>query len=81
VIVGTIIERKRKDGSIAFLAQIMMKRGGKVHRESKTFDRKPAARAWLERREKEMERPGAFLGRPPRVPTREISRPMCNRRR
>ena len=66
---GTIIERKRKDGSIAYLAQIMMKRGGKVHRESKTFDRKPAARAWLERREKEMERPGAILGRAPRVPT------------
>lgn len=49
---GTITERKRKDGTVAFMAQIVVKRDGKVaHRENKTFDRRPAARAWIKRRE------------------------------
>jgi hypothetical protein len=36
---GTIIERKRKDGFVAYLAQILMMRDRKiVHRECRTFD-------------------------------------------
>jgi len=43
---GTIIARKRKDGTTAHLAQLLMKRSGAiVHRESRTFDRKQAAAA------------------------------------
>jgi integrase len=58
---GTIIGRTRKDGTIAYLAQILIKRKGKiVHRESETFDRKQAAKAWLARRETELSEPGAF---------------------
>ena len=41
---GTIIGRPRKDGSKAFIAQIVIKRDGViVHREVQTFDRKPVA--------------------------------------
>ena len=58
---GTIIARKRKDGTTAHLAQLLMKRSGAiVHRESRTFDRKQAAAAWLERRERELTAPGAL---------------------
>ncbi len=58
---GTIIGRTRKDGTIAYLAQILIKRKGKiVHREAQTFDRKQAAKAWLSRRETELSEPGAF---------------------
>lgn len=58
---GTIIGRTRKDGTITCLAQILIKRKGKiVHRESETFDRKQAAKAWLARRETELSEPGVF---------------------
>ena len=58
---GTVISRKRKDGSIAYCAQIVIKRAGSIaHRESRTFDRKQAASAWLEKREKELSKPGAL---------------------
>jgi len=50
--VGSIIGRTRKDGTTAYLAQILIKRKNKiVHREHQTFDRKQAAKAWLARRE------------------------------
>jgi integrase len=52
---GTIVGRTRKDGTTAYLAQIILKRKGQIaHRESKTFDRKQAAKAWLARRETEL---------------------------
>ena len=58
---GTIIPRKRKDGTTAHLAQLLIKRSGAVvHREARTFDRKQAAAAWLERRERELTVPGAL---------------------
>lgn len=56
---GTIVARKRKDGTTAFLAKISVNQGGKIaHRESKTFDRRPAAAAWLSKREAELKLPG-----------------------
>jgi len=59
--VGSIIGRTRKDGTTAYLAQILIKRKNKiVHREHQTFDRKQAAKAWLARRETELSEPGAF---------------------
>jgi hypothetical protein len=55
---GTIVARTRKDGSKAFTAQIVIKRGGAiVHREAETFDRKQAANAWIVKREGELKRP------------------------
>ena len=57
---GTIIPRKRKSGSTGYHAQLLIKRKGTiVHRESRTFDRRQAAAAWLERRETELAKPGA----------------------
>ena len=42
---GTIIGRTRKDDTIAYLGQMLIKRKGNiVHRESETFDRKQAAK-------------------------------------
>lgn len=56
---GTIVERKRKNGSIAYLAKISITRDGKIaHRENKTFDRRPAATAWIAKRENELSKPG-----------------------
>ena len=58
---GTIIGRTRKDGSKAFVAQIVIKKGGAiVHREAETFDRKQAANAWIVKREAELKRPGGL---------------------
>lgn len=58
---GTIVTRKRKDGTEGHTAQILIKRKGViVHREAQTFDRKQAAKAWLARRETELAKPGAL---------------------
>lgn len=52
---GTIVPRTRKDGSTGFQAQIVIRRTGQVDkREVKTFDRRPAAAAWIKKREKEL---------------------------
>ena len=62
---GTIVARKRKDGSTGYTAQILIKRKGAIlHREALTFDRQQAAKAWLARRETELARPGALERRP-----------------
>jgi len=62
---GTIIGRTRKDGSTAYLAQILRKSKGQiVYRESQTFDRKQAAKAWMARRETELALPGG-MGKTP----------------
>ena len=58
---GTISERKRKNGSKSYIAQIRIMRQGKtVHTEAQTFDRRPAAAAWLKKRETELAEPGAL---------------------
>lgn len=65
---GTLIERRRKDGAVAFLAQISLTREGKIaHRESKTFERRQSAAAWLKKREAELEKPGELLGAKSRI--------------
>ena len=57
---GSVISRKRKDGSTGYHAQVTIKRGGQImHRETRTFDRRQAASAWLEKRETELAKPGA----------------------
>ncbi len=58
---GTIVQRKRGDGSVGYMAQVRVKQKGKVvHAETKTFDRKQAANAWVARRETELREPGAL---------------------
>jgi hypothetical protein len=58
---GTIFPRKRKSGTTGYHAQLLIKRKGTiVHRASRTFDRKQAAAAWLEKRETELAKPGAL---------------------
>lgn len=58
---GTITQRKRKDGSSGFTAQIrIMKEGKAVYQESQTFDRKATAQAWIRKREAELYEPGAI---------------------
>lgn len=56
---GTIVERKRKDGSTAYLAQIVIKAGAVIrHRENKTFSGRREAAGWIARREDELRRMG-----------------------
>ncbi|KFC63950.1 putative integrase/recombinase [Bosea sp. LC85] len=57
---GTIIQRPRRDGTVAYMAQIAVQREGRSHRESQTFDRRPAAAAWIKKREAELSKPGAL---------------------
>jgi len=58
---GTIVARKRGDGTIAYLVRIVIKRQGEtVYRENKTFDRKQVAAAWMAKRETELREPGAL---------------------
>ena len=58
---GTIIGRTRKDGSKAFVAQIVIKKGGAIaHREAQTFEQKQAANAWIVKREAELKTPGGL---------------------
>ena len=50
---ATIRTRKRKDGSLAYLAEVRIKRDGElVHRESRTFLQRGQATAWARGREK-----------------------------
>jgi hypothetical protein len=39
-----------------------MREGKIVHRESKTFDRRVSADAWIKRREADLAKPNAVLG-------------------
>lgn len=58
---GTISARKRKDGTIAYTAQIKIMREGKfVFQKSQTFDREPAAKAWIKKHELALSKPGAL---------------------
>lgn len=58
---GTILKRKRKDGTIGHTAVIRLKKDGKlIHSETETFDREQAAKAWLKKRETELAQPGAL---------------------
>ncbi|WP_315923480.1 tyrosine-type recombinase/integrase [Mesorhizobium sp. SP-1A] len=57
---ASIVERKKKDGTSSFLAQIVIKRDGRIiHRENKTFGRRREAVAWGKFRESELAEPGA----------------------
>lgn len=57
---GSISTRKRKDGSNSYLARVQVMRDGTSYHETKTFDRRPAAAAWIKKREKEPAKPHAM---------------------
>lgn len=67
---GTILSRRRKNGSIGYTAVIRIKRDGKqIHSEAETFDRRQLAVEWMRRREAEFDQQRA-RGEPiGRVPT------------
>ena len=53
---GTIVSRRRKDGSLGYTAQIRIHRQGKcIHSEAETFDRRQLATEWMRRREAELD--------------------------
>lgn len=56
---GTIKERPRKDGTIGYTAQIILKRKGKEpHREAETFNKRTEAANWIKNRERLLKAPG-----------------------
>jgi integrase len=58
---GTITQRKNKNGETKYTAQIRLRRAGViVYQEAQSFDRKQIAQAWLKRRETELAAPGAI---------------------
>jgi hypothetical protein len=61
---ATIRPRRRHGGTVAYLAEVRIKRDGHlVHRESKTFDRRRLATAWASRIEKQLGEPAAVVSR------------------
>ena len=78
---ATIRTRRRRDGSLAYLSEIRIKRDGQVvHRESKTFDRMGQARAWAATREKRLAKVD-LLKKPTRTPGNEKLRTILQRYR
>ncbi|GAB4068287.1 site-specific integrase [Ancylobacter sonchi] len=58
---GSILARRRSDGTVGYTAQIVRKRGKEfLHREAKTFDKEREAKAWLRWREAQLDRPGGL---------------------
>lgn len=57
---GTIMTRRRKDGSIGYTAQVRINRGGNVLAKAKTFDNERDAAAWIKKTEKALAKPGAI---------------------
>ena len=58
---ATIVTRPRASGGKAYMAKIVLKRGGViVHRESKTHETRAAAVSWAKRREIELSDPKAL---------------------
>jgi hypothetical protein len=59
---GQIQERKRKDGTTGFTAQVRRKKNGKtILNLTETFNRRSQAEAWLKRKERELSKPGALV--------------------
>lgn len=57
---ATIVTRKRKDGTPAYLVKIVRKSKGAAVRENRTFGKLAEAKAWARHRESELDKPGAI---------------------
>lgn len=58
---GSIRERRKRDGSPSFTAQIILKRKGRpTYREAATFAKRTQATAWLKSRESELREEGGI---------------------
>ncbi len=58
---ASIRKRKKKDGSLSYMAEISIKRNGKVvHRESRTFALHKLAKSWAAKRELEIDTTDVF---------------------
>lgn len=61
---ATIRPRRRRDGTLAYLVEVRIKRGGHlVHRESRTFDKRGVATAWAAKTEKQLGEPARLASR------------------
>ena len=78
---GTIVPRPRKGGTTAYLAQIFLMRGGRKLREARTFDREKVARAWIDKREAELSKPGALARAPKATLADAVDRYILESRR
>jgi hypothetical protein len=58
---ATITKRQRSNGTMAYLANVRIRRNGTIiHQESKTFDRMALAKAWGAKRELELQALDAY---------------------
>jgi integrase len=59
---GSITERRRKDGTTVYTAQVRIMRDGKKASISSTFERKAAAKSWITRKEMSVKTDGNLEG-------------------
>ncbi len=65
---SSIVERKRKDGTKTYLARVIIMRDRQIiHNESRTFENRMMAKAWVEKREAEVRAPGFVDTREPKL--------------
>lgn len=57
---GSIYARPRRDGSMAYRAEVVIRKDGKRHKFAQTFDTEASAERWIKRKEKQMRAPGAI---------------------
>ena len=58
---ASIRKRKKKDGSISYYAEIVIKRNGEIlHREGRTFLKQILAKTWSAKRELELQQQDVF---------------------
>ncbi|CDN54219.1 Hypothetical protein RG1141_CH18790 [Neorhizobium galegae bv. officinalis bv. officinalis str. HAMBI 1141] len=60
---GATTPRARKDGSVSYMARVRVMRDGASYHETETFDRRPAAAAWMKKRERDLQSRAAALRR------------------
>lgn len=61
---ATIVQRKKKDGSTVYTAQIRLRVDGRVYSESQTFNKRAIAVSWADEREDEIKHNPAIAARP-----------------
>jgi integrase len=57
---ATITRRARKNGTVAYKAEVRVQRDGKVYQKTRTFDRQAVARSWAASMEAKAKEPGAL---------------------